>query len=60
MQDRDAALDNFRTMVERINARLNGEFGGKFAGGRGAIEVKCHLMFDSPLACDPIFRASAG
>ena len=55
MQDRDAALDNFRTMDERINARLNGEFGGKFAGGRGAIEVKCHLDASKNLANSPPF-----
>ncbi len=60
MPDPDDALYNFRTMVERINARLKDEFGGRFVRVRGAIKVKCHLMFGIlALAVDQIFRASA-
>ncbi|MFZ1962512.1 MAG: hypothetical protein WAU78_03435, partial [Roseiarcus sp.] len=36
---------DFRTMVERVNARLKDEFGARFLRVRGAIKVKCHLMF---------------
>ena len=60
MPDPDDALYSFRTMVERVNARLKDEFGGKFVRVRGAIKVKCHLMFGIlALAVDQIFRASA-
>jgi len=45
MPDPDDALYDFRTMVERVNGRLKDEFGGRFVRVRGAIKVKCHLMF---------------
>jgi hypothetical protein len=32
-------------VVERVNGRLKDEFGGRFVRVRGAIKVKCHLMF---------------
>ena len=34
-----------RTMVERVNARLKDEFGGRFVRVRGAGKVMAHLMF---------------
>ena len=34
-----------RTSVERVNARLKDEFGGRFVRVRGHIKVMCHLMF---------------
>jgi hypothetical protein len=34
-----------RTMVERVNARLKDEFGGRFIRVRGASKVMAHLMF---------------
>lgn len=34
-----------RTMVERVNARLKDEFGGRFVRVRGAAKVMAHLMF---------------
>jgi hypothetical protein len=60
LPDPDDALYNFRTMVERVNARLKDEFGGRFVRVRGAIKVKCHLMFGIlVLAVDQIFRVGA-
>ena len=32
-------------MVERVNARLKDEFGGKQIRVRGAVKVMAHLMF---------------
>jgi len=56
--DPDRILYRFRTMVERINARLKDEFGGRFVRVRGAIKVKCHLMFGMlALTVDQILRA---
>jgi hypothetical protein len=43
--DPDDKLFDFRTMVERVNARLKDEFGGRCVRVRGAAKVKCHLMF---------------
>ena len=45
MPDFDDVIYDFRTMAERVNARLKDEFGGRFVRVRGAIKVKCHLMF---------------
>jgi hypothetical protein len=60
MPDPDDALYDFRTMVERVNGRLKDEFGGRFVRVRGAIKVKCHLMFGIlVLAVDQIFRLEA-
>jgi hypothetical protein len=57
MPDPDDTLYDFRTMVERVNGRLKDEFGGRFVHVRGAIKVKCHLMFGIlVLAVDQIFR----
>jgi Transposase DDE domain len=60
MPDPDDAIYNFRTMVERVNARLKDEFGARFLRVRGAIKVKCHLMFGIlALAADQILRAAS-
>ncbi len=60
MPDPDDRLYDFRTMVERVNGRLKDEFGGRFVRVRGAIKVKCHLMFGIlALAVDQIFRLKA-
>ena len=60
MPDPDDVLYDFRTMVERINARLKDEFGARFLRVRGAIKVKCHLMFGIlALTVDQIFRVPA-
>ena len=34
-----------RSTVERVNARLKDEFGGRMVGVRGHAKVTCHLMF---------------
>ena len=48
---------DFRTMVERVNARLKDEFGARSLRVRGAAKVKCHLMFGIlALAVDQIIR----
>ncbi len=36
---------NERSTVERVNARLKDEFGGRFIRVRGHAKVMCHLMF---------------
>ncbi len=51
---------DFRTMVERVNARLKDEFGARFLRVRGATKVKCHLMFGIvALAADQILRVAS-
>jgi hypothetical protein len=43
----------------RINARLKDEFGARFVRVRGAIKVKCHLMFGLvALTVDQILRVT--
>jgi hypothetical protein len=60
MSDPDDAIYNFRTMVERVNARLKDEFGARVLRVRGAIKVKCHLMFGIlALAADQILRIAS-
>ena len=57
MPDFDDVIYDFRTMAERVNARLKDEFGGRFLRVRGALKVKCHLMFGIvALAVDQIIR----
>ena len=57
MPDSDDTIYDFRTIVERVNGRLKDEFGGRFLRVRGAIKVKCHLMFGIVvLAVDQIIR----
>src|SRR5271169_3806007 len=58
MPDFDDLIYDFRTMAERVNARLKDEFGARFVRVRGALKVKCHLMFGIvALAVDQIIRA---
>ena len=46
-----------RTTVERVNARLKDEFGGRTIRVRGHAKVMCHLMFGIvALAADQILR----
>jgi hypothetical protein len=60
LPDPDDVIYDFRTMAERVNARLKDEFGGRYVRVRGAIKVKCHLMFGIlVLAVDQIFRVNA-
>ena len=57
MPDFDDLIYDFRTMAERVNARLKDEFGARFLRVRGALKVKCHLMFGIvALAVDQITR----
>ena len=57
MPDFDDRIYDFRTMAERVNARLKDEFGARFLRVRGALKVKCHLMFGIvALAVDQIIR----
>jgi hypothetical protein len=52
-------LDTFRTMVERINARLKDEFGARYLRVRGAAKAFCHLMFGIlALTVDQILRSA--
>jgi hypothetical protein len=49
-----------RTTVERVNARLKDEFGGRMVRVRGHAKVMCHLMFGVvALAVDQILRLVA-
>jgi hypothetical protein len=46
-----------RTMVERVNARLKDEFGGRNVRVRGAAKVAAHLMFGVlALTADQLLR----
>jgi hypothetical protein len=46
-----------RTTLERVNARLKDEFGGRTVRVRGHAKVMCHLMFGIvALAADQILR----
>jgi hypothetical protein len=46
-----------RTTVERVNARLKDEFGGRMIRVRGNAKVMCHLMFGIvALTADQILR----
>jgi Transposase DDE domain/Transposase domain (DUF772) len=57
MPDCDDAIYNYRTMAERVNGRLKDEFGARFVRVRGAVKVKCHLMFGAlALTVDEIYR----
>ena len=57
MPDFDHLIYDFRTMAERVNARLKDEFGTRFLRVSGALKVKCHLMFGIvALAVDQIIR----
>ena len=57
MPDCDDVIYDFRTMAERVNARLKDEFGGRFVRVRGAVKVKCHLMFGIlALTADQLIR----
>ena len=48
-----------RTTVERVNARLKDEFGGRNVRVRGALKVMAHLMFGIlALTADQILRLS--
>src|SRR5208283_5807513 len=59
MPDPDDVIFNFRTLAERVNARLKDEFGARVVRVRGAIKVKCHLMFGVvALAVDQILRVT--
>jgi hypothetical protein len=59
MPDPHDVIFDFRTMAERVNARLKDEFGARFVRVRGAIKVKCHLMFGvAALAVDQILRVT--
>ena len=60
MPDANDVIYDFRTMVERVNARLKDEFGARFLRVRGATKVKCHLMFGIvALAADQILRVAS-
>ena len=59
MPDADDVIYGFRTMAERVNARLKDEFGARFLRVRGAIKAKCHLMFGIvTLTADQILRVT--
>jgi len=44
-QSAEALRYNERSTVERVNARLKDEFGGRVVRVRGHAKVMCHLMF---------------
>ena len=53
MPDPDDVIYAFGGTVERFDARLKDEFAARMLRVRGAIKVKCHLMFS-------IFALAAG
>jgi hypothetical protein len=59
MLPHEAARFRERTTVERVNARLKDEFGGRNVRVRGALKVMAHLMFGIlALTADQILRLS--
>ncbi len=57
MEPAQAARYDERTSVERVNARLKDEFGGRYVRVRGALKVMAHLMFGIlALTVDQILR----
>jgi hypothetical protein len=59
MLPHEAARFRERTTVERVNARLKDEFGGRTVRVRGALKVMAHLMFGIlALTADQILRLS--
>ena len=53
----EAVRYNERSTVERVNARLKDEFGGRFVRVRGHAKVMCHLMFGIlALTADQLMR----
>lgn len=50
-----------RTSIERVNARLKDEFGGRYVRVRGVMKVMAHLMFGLlVLTVDELLRLYAG
>jgi hypothetical protein len=48
-------------MIERVNARIKDEFGGKHVRVRGAAKVMAHLMFGIvALTVDQLLRLGRG
>ncbi len=46
-----------RSSVERVNARLKDDFGGRFVRVRGNAKVACHIMFGlMALSAEQIWR----
>jgi hypothetical protein len=57
LPDFDDLIYDFRTMAERVIARLKNEFGVRLVRVRGALKVKCRLRFGIvALAVDQIIR----
>jgi Transposase DDE domain/Transposase domain (DUF772) len=53
----EAVRYNERTTVERVNARIKDEFGGRMVRVRGHAKVMCHLMFGIvALSVDQLLR----
>jgi hypothetical protein len=59
MLPHEANRFRLRTTVERVNARLKDEFGGRNVRVRGALKVMARLMFGIlALSADQILRQS--
>jgi len=57
LQAAEAVRYNERSTVERVNARLKDEFGGRSVRVRGHAKVMCHLMFGIlALTADQLMR----